>query len=515
MVYPKKCIYIDIGNVQIKLADITRGNKVKINQFAIVATPEKCLLDGVILDRVRLNDVIKAALKANNFKNKNVIFTISSSKIITREVDFPSIKSKKIKTIVLNNATEYFPVNLEDYVLDYVVTDTVIIEGEKLLKLNLIAALSSLVEEYITLANLLEVKLIGIDYTGNSLTNFLKKEKVEGNSMVLDMGSQSTTVSIMVNGVSKFSRNLSFGTGILLDCIMNHFEVDLDEAIRISKERPLLSIQQDDNPYLSNDVSSAMNQILNGVSRLADYYTSRSTDKITQVYIIGGGSTIFGIEEYIEMFFNLPTQKISHFKCIQDKNTQNFSNFEMYFANIIGAAYSEINLLPKYFAEKEVVQSRKRTAFLLVLLVAILLMAVYVTQQGKISATQHQKEQLEADIADAQAFQNIKTELAQLTKEADFRQRILDASASSSEHFVEIIETMEQQMPSEVFYLNIADTGISLELDCVAKDKMTVARFIEMLKSMGFSDVYVPTIKEVSTENIEDTYVSFSVSCTY
>ncbi len=516
MVYPKKCVVIDIGNEQIKLADITRGtHSVKINQFVIVPTPEKCLNDGIIRDKERLSNVIKTALKENKIKNKNVVFTISSSKIITREVDFPGLKSKKIKNVILNNATEYFPVNLNDYVLDYVITDTVFVDGEKILKLNLIAALITLVEEYIGLAGLLGVKLLGIDYTGNSLTSFLKKEKIEGSTMVLDIGSENTMVTILVEGISKFNRNLSFGTGILLDCIKNHFEVDTSEAIRISKERPLLSIQKDDNPYLSNDVSSAMNQILNGVSRLADYYTSRNSDKISHIQIVGGGSTIFGIEAYIETFFNLPTKKIAQFKSIQYKGPKNFSGSEIFFANVIGAAYSEINLLPRALAEKAAIQARKRTAFLLVILVAVLLLGYYLMEQGNLIMMQAQKETLQGDIVDAQPFQNIKIELDELTKEAIFKQRILDTSMSTSERFVEIIETMEDRMPSEVFYLNIVDTGLSLEIDCVARDKMTIARFIETLKSMGFSDVYVPTISEVSSETDDNVYVTFSVTCTY
>lgn len=515
MVYPKNCLVIDIGNEQIKIADLTRGGGVaKISQFAMIATPENCINDGVILDKVSLNNVIRPVLKGGKFKNKNLIFTISSTKIITREVDFPDIKSKKVRTIILNSASEYFPVNLNDYILDYVVTDSVVIEGQKTLKINMIAALASLIEEYVALADLLDVKLAGIDYTGNSLTNFLKKEKFEGTSMVLDIGSESTMVSIMTEGVSRFNRNLMYGTGLLLDCIMNHFEVDANEAVRISRERPLLSIEQDDSPYLSNDVSSAMNQILNGVSRLVDYYASRNTEKITRVYIVGGGGNINGIEEYIEKFFNIPAKVIKNFKSATYKGLQDFSSVEVYFANVIGATFSEVNLLPKNLAEKEAVNSRKRTAFLLVILVAVMLIAIYIMEQGKIVNLQNKKNQLEIDIAGAKEAQEIKIELDTVTNRVNFRQALLEASKSSSEQFISVLELMEEQMPTDVFYLGMVDTGESIEINCIAKDKMTVAKFIEALKGMDFSEVYVPGITETDSEG-GNTYVSFSISCKY
>ncbi|PKM96173.1 MAG: hypothetical protein CVU84_00190 [Firmicutes bacterium HGW-Firmicutes-1] len=514
MVYPKNCLIIDIGNDQIKIADLKRNkDNVKVNQFAIIATPVNCINDGIILDKVTLNNTIKAVLKEERFKNKRVVFTITSSKIITREVDFPNLKPKKLRPIVENNAAEYFPVNLSEYILDYVVTDTVEVDGEKSLKVSIIAALTGLVQEYVDLADLMDLKLVGIDYAGNSLTNFIKKEKLKGSSMILDMGSESTMVSVTVDDVLKFNRNLSFGTGLLLDCIMNHFEVNQSEAIRISKERPLLNIEQDENPYLSNDVSSSMNQILNGVARLVDYYTSRNQDKIQTIYIVGGGANIYGIEEYIEKFFGIPTKRISDFKSA--KGNHNFNNVELFFSNVIGSAFSEINLVPKTIAQGVQSQSRKRTSLLLVVLVAVSLVAAFALLQGKNIGLERRKAQLEKDIAEAQEVQLIKTDFEKITKRVEFREKILEVSKSTSEYFVAVLETMEQEMPSDVFYLAMSDTGTSIEINCIAKDKLTVAKFIETLKGMGFKDVYVPNITQTNTEDESKNFVSFSVSCKY
>ena len=70
-------------------------------------------------------------------------------------------------------------------------------------------------------------------------------------------------------------------------------------------------------------------------------------------------------------------------------------------------------------------------------------------------------------------------------------------------------------MPNEVFYMNMLDSGTELTMSCIAKDKMTVAKFIETLKGMGFSSVYVPSITEVQVDGKEDSFVSFSVTCSY
>lgn len=515
MVYPKNCIVIDIGNQQIKLAHISRGKvNVKIHDFAVIPTPRDSIQDGMIIDKAALSNVIKIVLKDKKIKNKRVVFTISSSKIITREVDFPDLKPNKLRPIVENSAHEYFPVNLSEYSLDYVVTDTIENNEEKTLKINIIAASNNLLNEYVELANLLDLKLVGIDYAGNSLTHFIKKEKLPGNSLILDMGSDSTMVSVMVNDVLKFSRNLPNGTRLLLDCIMGHFEANQIEAVRISKERPLLNIEQDNNPYLSNDVTSAMNQILAAVMRLLDYYSSRNSEKIEMIYIVGGGANIYGIEDYIEKYFSIPAKKLSRFNSI--KTAEGLNDQEIYFANVIGASFSEVNLLPKTIAASEKKSSNIRISYLLVLLVVVALGAWYFMLNANIKTLEKQKARLEADIAAAEEVQKIKTEYQELEKRLEFRNKFILETVSTSEIFISVIETMEKEMPSDVFYLALNDTGTSLEINSIAKDKMTVAKFIETLKGMGtFSDIYVPSISETATEEGGDSFVAFSVSCKY
>jgi type IV pilus assembly protein PilN len=301
MAFPKKCIAIDIGNHQIKIAELERTrNQAKVIHFAMVPTPKNCLNDGLIVNKEEISNIIKSALKTSRMKSKEVIFTLASSKIITREVEFPNLKPSKLSTIIKMNASEYFPVNLDDYILDHYIIDTVEDEGEKLLKVNIIAALSELIEDYVSLARLCDLKPAGIDYSGISLASFAVKDGLgDGVNILLDVGSNSTMVSIIDNNVMKFNRNLLYGSSLLIDSIKNHFEVDEEEALRISLERSLFDNENIDNPYLSNDMTGAINQILTGIGRLIDYYSSRNQGKLERIYLVGGGANIHGLAEYI------------------------------------------------------------------------------------------------------------------------------------------------------------------------------------------------------------------------
>ena len=51
--------------------------------------------------------------------SNDVVFTISSNKIATKDVLVPDVKGNKIDKIIETNAAEYFPVKIEDYIVQY------------------------------------------------------------------------------------------------------------------------------------------------------------------------------------------------------------------------------------------------------------------------------------------------------------------------------------------------------------------------------------------------------------
>ena len=446
MVFPKKSIVIDIGNENIKIIDLTRmKDAVKVNAFAMLNTPQNTINDGLILDKKALAETIKKAIDQYEMKAKDVVFTITSTKIITREVEFPNLKPKKLKPIVEMNASDYFPVDLSEYILDYTIQETLVTEEGKKVKVNMIACLSSLGDGYVDLAKELDLRIAGIDYSGNSIIHFAKIEKLKGSYILLDLGSESTMVSIMKNSVNKFNRELMTGTGIIIDHIKNHFEVSYEEALAISAKSLVLKEveEEDNNPYLGSDILGDMEQILSGVSRIIDYYTSRNKEVFDKIYLVGGGAHLNGIEHYIERYFNIPTEKLERFQSVKTKSDQ-FSDVEMYFANTIGAIFSDINLVPRFVTAQIEKHTKKRTSLLFILLIIVALGALSLTQYRSISSLTLKKQQLEREIEDGKAVLELKKEYEELKSRADFRERILEVSASTSEQFSLVLDTMEK-----------------------------------------------------------------------
>lgn len=527
MALPNSLLTIDIGSERTKIAHVVKkGQKSIVQEAIIIQTPEESIKDGAILKKDELVAIIKEALTTHKIKEKKAVVTISSSKIITREVELPYLKPNKLKKIIAVNAEDYFPVNLADYTMDYSVTDVFESETGKVAKVIVYAVLTSLVQAYVDLADACQLKIQSVDYSGNGIVSYVQHEDLEGTNLFMEIGATSTMVTITTNNVVKFSRNVMFGTKYINDAIKNHYEVSYTEAIKISKERQLLSSDKEENTYLTSEVTYGVKQILEGVSRLVDYYASRNKKSVEKVYILGGGAEIFGIEEYVEKFFKLKTEKLTKLSSVQYKDAKVDKNLPLYFSAAIGASLSKLNLLPQNIKGREIEATKRRLPILVGILVLVFVGYLYFLKFEEYSNLKKQEMQIQAEIESMVTINAIIEEHTALKQKADFRKTLDALSTSKSNAILDMIEYFEISMPKDSFIVGLADSEVSLTLDVRTKDEATLAQFLKYLKAQKttttegmdqllFSNVFISQVTREGDLDTGITNVSVTIECTY
>lgn len=521
MGYPKKGLSIDIGHDQIKIIEYKRSrDKAKIKKAFCIDTPDNCVDDGMITHMEALVEVIGKALEAQAIKEKNVIFTVASSKIITREVDLPDLPKKKLDALIQMNAEEYFPVDLTDYTTDYRILDHYVEGEDKMIRVNMIAAYTELMESYINLAGMLSLKVVGADFTGNSIVNFSEHMKKEGVYLLLDLGSNSTMVTIMNGKTVRFNRNLIYGTSIIVNSIQNYFNVRYAEAVKISGEQALLGEEVAENDPLASEVMGSLNQILSGVARLVDFYTSRNKDNIEKIYVVGGGTKINGILAYITSYFSIEATTVGPLETITYQ-AEAVTAEDVFFSNAVGALFSDINLLPKAYLNKDKEKANMRVRLEIGLLLLVLTGAALYIPYSTNLRLKAEKQVLQEEINEKQVVEEVKARHDAIMAKANFYTALDDLSGSTTEVVVAVLEVMEKEIPSAIEYLSISNTEESMIISCVAKDKLTIIKYIEALKAMEidgvpiFSEVFVPGFAQGDGVGEDGGQYSFSITCTY
>ena len=197
-----KVLSIDITNESITIVEITASQKKQtyIHKVLIFETPEDSFEDGQIRDLQKIAMEIRSQLASNGVSNKNAIFVMNSTKIVNREVVIPAVAEKKVPALIQSNAMEYFPVNnIEDYVIANTVLENFVDEnGSKQMRVMAVAAPENMVRGYYDLAQAAGLKVVDLDYIGNSMLQLIKTQTTEqSTTMVIQLGSESTVLNVV------------------------------------------------------------------------------------------------------------------------------------------------------------------------------------------------------------------------------------------------------------------------------------------------------------------------------
>ena len=126
----KKVLSIAIENDCTKICELSYkknySNKgIRVYKSISFPTPPNTIEDGYIKDMPAFGEELKNRLKANRMKSTKAVFSITSSKIANREVILPPVREKKIMEIIRNGASEYFPIEIKDYILSYKILEKI------------------------------------------------------------------------------------------------------------------------------------------------------------------------------------------------------------------------------------------------------------------------------------------------------------------------------------------------------------------------------------------------------
>ena len=106
----KKVISIETGIWWTKVAVVDASKKSpQVYDAFSFRTPEHAIEDGYIRDKENFARCLKEELQKHQITEKEVLFSLNSSKVITREVTIPLVKDKQLDGIVAVQAREYFP----------------------------------------------------------------------------------------------------------------------------------------------------------------------------------------------------------------------------------------------------------------------------------------------------------------------------------------------------------------------------------------------------------------------
>ncbi|MBA1336996.1 MAG: hypothetical protein HPY66_3432 [Firmicutes bacterium] len=340
---------LDIGSSNIKW--IVYGGSCKtpvIHNWGMVKTPQDSLRDGRIIDKHGLLEKIKEVLASGEKKISKASITLSCPEMIIRTLELPKMNFREMDSVINYEAEQFIPVNAGEYISDYRIIGEVERDGARLNRVLLAAVPSGIVQGYVELLEGLGVKPGAVDFHGNSAARLLSRYpsvSSDGSFAILDLGASTTTISITEKGIPMFTRVVQNGSEEITRSIANSFNLSIEdgEKYKILHGRVLNEGEEPQEGMVRDMLEGVMpvvEYLISDVYRSIEFYKTRTGSQINSMALIGGGSYLPGLGEYLSSHLSLEYRRIEGELPLKIKN--GFDNDQLlFYANVLGLAYRE------------------------------------------------------------------------------------------------------------------------------------------------------------------------------
>lgn len=565
-----KVISIEIGYSLTRICETDYKSKThKVYKSFTVPTPDGVLNDGALMISQEYVDMLKKALTENKVKTRQVMFTITSAKIASREVVIPFVKENRIGDVVNANASDYFPVDLSQYQLAYSILGVIgESKGTQQYKLLVMAAPTALLSGYYDLAKALKLELAAIDYAGNSIYQVVREDCVQGNNLIVKIDERSTLVMVVRNGVLSFTRNVSYGVDEALEAVMESRQwgdiQDLSQALQVLESNDCVVLPQrataqesetsetvmqvaevsetttEENaatagaePEVTPEtrakqaVTEALQPLTGGIARVIDYYISHNGNAtIDRVLITGLGANVRGLADLLSREINHPIEILRQTAGWNLEKSFKQEYYGEYIA-CVGAAVAPLGF--KKEADKGkgskstsgksgMAVNGKAIAYTLLIAGVIVAIVLAVIPTVRYIGLMKDNVELRARSAELEEIIPIYNEYVSTKAEYSLASAMYGVTENRNEELVEFLEELEDKLPEDVKVISFTSTidGIAINMKVSTKSEAAVA--IEQLRtfeSLIPTSVTVNSVVEDIDEETGAASVTFSVAAIY
>lgn len=569
----KKVVSIEIADLRTRVCEIgyNKKNPIVYKSFTF-DNPEMTVEDGFILERGLYGAELSERLKAEGIKCKDVVFTLTSNKIISREVTIPDMKPELVQELIENERAEYFPMDTTEYMLTYLVLEK--LKETKELRILVYAVPDIIIKNYEALAAERELKVVALDYNGNSIYQWLRQKTHEPMEMYLQVNEKNTMFTILENGLLSLQRNMNFGTYVFTSNLIEEgyytaeeeepvvqaepapegadafyrtdddsFDAEpkepakaqskgvetMDDAMVKLMENTLLypsftavvdMVPQDEESArlheLMSRLTDAARPLIGNVERVLEYYHTKNREaEVSKIYLGGTGAHIRGLKELIESEFNgvevIIVEALPEVRLFK-RNLGVATRTSEYIA-CIGAAYPSLNF--------HVEDTRKALGVAIVFYILALVLTIgacaylvynsYTEYQEALA----QKNRLKAQVEEAKYIEPIYNDYVNAQSAVVAIEEMAASSFQHGENINEFLAQLEILLPKETLVHSLMINGENFSMSVTVPAKTTAAQLLLQLQEVDYiGSVNIGSLTETTEEGATSKTVSFAISGT-
>lgn len=301
---------VDISSTTIKLLELSRGDGAfKVESYAVVPLPANAVVEKNIVDSDAVANAIQSALLRSKTKLTTAAVAVTGSSVITKMIEMDAQLDDDAMEAQINlEADQYIPYPLDEVAIDFTVmgpspdhTDM----NEVLLvacRSETVDARVDALEQAGLTAKVVDIEAHAIERAFGIIAEHIDISGQDNTVAIFDIGATMTTLSVLVDGRSVYTREQLFGGRQLTDEVQRRYGLSQEEAGLAKKQGGLPDDYQTE--VLEPFIEAVVQQLIRA---LQFFFSSSQYNDVSLVVLAGGVSAMEGLAEIVAQKLDTPT----------------------------------------------------------------------------------------------------------------------------------------------------------------------------------------------------------------
>ncbi|MDJ0656915.1 MAG: pilus assembly protein PilM [Xanthomonadales bacterium] len=299
---------LDISSTAVKLLQLSGGDgRYKVEHYAVEPLPPNAVVEKNIAEVEAVGEAIGRAAKRSGTRAKACSLAVAGSAVITKVINMPAdLTEADLESQIQIEANQYIPYPLDEVSLDFEVIGPMPGNPE-MMQVLLAASRTENVDVRVAAAELggLTAKVVDVEAFAMENAFVLVADQLGIDPMarvaIVDVGATMTTLIVLNEGRTIYTREQVFGGKQLTDEVMRRYGLSYEEAGLAKRQGGL------PESYEQEVLEPFKDAMVQQVSRsLQFFFSSSEYDSVEHVVLAGGCASIAGVADLVQQQLAIP-----------------------------------------------------------------------------------------------------------------------------------------------------------------------------------------------------------------
>jgi type IV pilus assembly protein PilM len=298
----KAVLGIDISSSSIKLLELSKhGEKFQVERYASRPLPEGAVVEKNIANLDAVGEEMEKLASIAKSQSSRAAVAVSGSAVITKIIELnASLTDAEMENQITVEADQYIPYPLEEVAIDFE-RQKPSRKNEGMVEVLLAACKKENVDGRVEALEMGGFEAMYVDIEAYAMERAFRLlcEQMDldpsGIVAIMDIGATMTTIYILKDGASIYTREQVFGGARLSQAVQSHYGLSAAEAEKAIMENEL------PESYAGEVLEPFREELVEQLSRsLQFFFSSSQYNDVDTIVLAGGAASTLGLAEKMQ-----------------------------------------------------------------------------------------------------------------------------------------------------------------------------------------------------------------------